>query len=205
MSEFKVTITCPNCNQKLRFPILEKKIRFACPNCNKLFQAINGKIIDTNLEKDADYQYVPNSQDDNLKDKSKIWKAITSLLLVIIAVLATIWYTSGNEERNKNTITDNFITSLKNSKGDYTIAKEQLTPETQELFDLLIKSQQVYKDSISLEMINKFIGTLEPLDYGVSRKFMYQNIKGDTLYFYADYKLIRDTYKIQVTMDEFLK
>lgn len=192
MSDLKTTISCPDCNKKYNFPILAKQITFKCRNtkCNKEFTTPINRSSFKNI---------------------KLWKISTITLLLISFLLIALLYQNGKEKRIKDKLAKDFTNSLKNhtDKGvkgsEFVEAKSHLTKNTAELFSLFIESQYEYQDSISIVMVEGFLNTLIPLNYGDSRKFMYKNIKGDTIYFYSDYELVDGEYKLKVDINEFMK
>ncbi len=207
MSDYKVTITCPECGKGFRFPIKENRIKFACPSCKKTFEAVQGKLVQEETSDTAPKQKPQKSQRfKKLFQNITTWKLLSIFFLVLSLTLVSIIYRNGTEKRAKNKTTLNFLNALKNQEtNNFVRAKSFLTEDTKDLFSTFIESQYKYDDSLSVEMTNMFLNTLTALDYEERRIFSFKNIEGDTIHFYVDYELINDGYKLKVDIAEFIK
>jgi len=206
MSDYKTTITCPNCSKNLRFPIKENRIKFSCSNCDSYFEAINGKII---KKKEQELENESNNLRQKvviLFKKIKTWKIMTFSLIGISLVLVILLYHNGKEKGMKDKLTTDFLMAIKthNTIG-FDKAKSYLTKDTKELFGAFIESQYKYNDSASVTMIELFIESLTELEYKEKKEFSYINEEGGTNYFFVDFILVDDEYKIDVNFNEFIK
>lgn len=229
METEKVVITCPKCGTKIRFPILEKRIKFKCTNCNEAYYAENGTIISPDQNRSSAAKQPKKNRNRELwllSLKSFFTKlvAFSSKILqrkifwqmsTIITMAASIYLINLlNLERQdrikdrqiKDQLTTDLLSKLQNGKLDnFSKSKKLLTGDTKFLVETFIESQYLYNDSVSVDMIDKFLSTLSPLEYREQRKIRYLTVGGDTMYFYIDYVKYNDAYLINADIRDFIE
>lgn len=210
MTNEKVVIVCPDCGTSLRFPILENPIRFKCTQCRKPFEAVNGRVINPDVESTTDMREKKKFELFTLPHISQLnWWRFAAVIFLIMAITFYFNLRAVQSDRTmKNELTERFISTLhrNHQKKDFSETKRYLTKETAELFSTFIESQYLYKDSSeSIKIIKNFFNTITPLNYEERRKFMYRSLDGDTSFFDVNFIKYKNQYLLDVQIDEFIK
>jgi hypothetical protein len=218
MEEEKVIITCDNCSTKVRIPIKESLIKFKCSNCGELYFALLGCLVPNPEESkiNPELELTVQNNEVNQKEKIKIidrlafWKivSIVSLLSVIVLLIFLSQQKNENKDQQKilNNLTNELLNNLKDpQKRNFEKIKSMLTDESKNIFEMFIESQFAYNDSTSINKINCFINSLQPLEFQTGRQFRYINSTNDTNYFKIDYIPNGDSYLIKLNIEDFTK
>lgn len=226
MSEDRVIIQCHNCVTKIRFPIKENLIKFSCPDCKTPYKALNGEIIDEKKEHNtgsdnsqtfkpktkektsastAETSTISNRKKSNTNKNGMLaWQVSTIVLAFAVIFLVCLAITHNSDRREKDRITYEFLATLSSKKKDFGQIKSYLTEETKKTFEMLIENQYAYDDSESVQVLDRFLNTLQPLDYQENRRFKYMNPSGDTQYFNVDFIPNGKSFLLNVELNQFL-
>lgn len=223
MNEEKTIVICPNneCNSKIRIPVRATVIRFKCSNCGNSYFAQHGKITYSHSPKEeepnnagstgkADDQKNDPVTDDSKSTRRKVsvWPVISAILFLVCIYL--FFQREDPEALRKKKIMDRitnaFIQDLQHdTNSNFADAERFMTDDTKIDFELFIQSQLLLKDSASIKSTARFIRSIEPLEYNVTRRFKYKDADDNTAFFNIEYLPSEDTFQLQVRRADFLK
>ena len=212
MEDKKEIVTCKKCQTKIRIPSKDKLIRFDCKKCGESYCALLGSIVPCSEESKPEPEKPPSGE---IREASKIrnlignvnfWRILTvAFILLSISLFSSL--SQQKRERNiHDQITNEAISSLKASqKRDFEKLKGMLTEDSKNIFETFIESQFAYNDPVSENKINKFIESIQPLEYQTHRQFKYTDSDNNTNYFRIDYVPNGDSYLIRLYIEDFTK
>ncbi len=219
MEDTKVAVVCPACGGRSNIPVLEKLIKFKCTRCAMEHKAFMGSIVpDEAVEgteqvddlsgasaEPAVRKEVGSPVRGDLKRRLTIWQASAVLLCIAVIILSAVLSTYISSRKEQGRMTEQILLAIKDtSNRNYDYIKTLMTDESRKIFEAFIENQMYYNDPTVFHKINRFLATIEPLDYSDSRKFMYVN-DWDTGYFRIDYIKTDKGYKANFRLDDFLK
>lgn len=218
MEDEKVIITCKKCSIKVRIPVRESLIKFKCSNCGELYFALLGSLVPNPEESKINSEPQPTFPNDEIKQEDKIklidklvfWKIVSAVLLISFIISLIFLLKPKDEIKDPRTVQDNLTNEILDNlkdpkKRDFVKLKSMLTDESKNIFEMFIESQFAYNDTASLNKIDTFINSLQPLDFQAGRQIRYINANKDTSYFKIDYIPNADSFLIKLNIEDFTK